>query len=51
SRLDDSRTSKSGGFGLGLAIAKSAANSMEGTLSLVKSDDLETAFELNIPIK
>ncbi|MEK2072377.1 HAMP domain-containing sensor histidine kinase [Vibrio parahaemolyticus] len=51
SRLDDSRASKSGGFGLGLAIAKSAANSMEGTLSLVKSDALETAFELNIPVK
>ncbi|MFY8299466.1 ATP-binding protein [Pseudoalteromonas sp. SS15] len=48
-RLDDSRNSKTGGVGLGLAIAKAAAEQMNASLVLSESNLEGTCFEVKLP--
>lgn len=49
-RLDASRSSQTGGAGLGLAIAKEIVEAHQGTIS-VKSDVEKTVFTVKLPIK
>lgn len=48
-RLDTSRSSKTGGAGLGLAIAKEIVTAHQGDIS-VQSDDDQTVFTVVLPI-
>lgn len=48
-RLDSSRSSQTGGAGLGLAIAKEIVDAHKGTLS-VKSDEHATVFTVSLPV-
>jgi two-component system sensor histidine kinase VanS len=48
-RLDASRASKTGGAGLGLAIAKEIVEAHGGSIS-VKSDAAETVFTVSLPL-
>nr|WP_276605835.1 ATP-binding protein [Pseudoalteromonas sp. MEBiC 03607] len=48
-RLDDSRSSQTGGVGLGLAIAKAAAEQMNASLALSESALEGTCFEVKLP--
>lgn len=48
-RLDTSRSSKTGGAGLGLAIAKEIVTAHQGDIS-VQSDDYQTVFTVVLPI-
>lgn len=47
-RLDDSRSSNSGGAGLGLAIAKEIVHSHDGTITAV-SNEKQTVFTVRLP--
>ncbi|MCL6572025.1 MAG: HAMP domain-containing histidine kinase [Bacillus sp. (in: Bacteria)] len=49
-RLDTSRSSQTGGAGLGLAIAKEIATAHNGSIS-VESNDSQTAFTVVLPIQ
>ncbi len=49
-RLDSSRSTKTGGAGLGLAIAKEIVDAHGGTIS-VKSDEQKTVFSVSLPIE
>ncbi|WP_298444138.1 HAMP domain-containing sensor histidine kinase [uncultured Ferrimonas sp.] len=49
SRVDKSRNSKTGGVGLGLAIAKAAANNLGGELTVVSQPSQGAQFQLRIP--
>lgn len=48
--LDDSRNAKLGGNGLGLAIAKSLAEKINGSLELKSIPYVETVFTLKLPL-
>lgn len=48
-RLDSSRSTNTGGAGLGLAIAKEIVNAHDGTIS-VESNTENTAFTIKLPI-
>ena len=48
-RLDTARITKSGGAGLGLAIAKEIVELHQGTI-LAKSEDERISFQVTIPI-
>ncbi|MCF2859150.1 HAMP domain-containing histidine kinase [Pseudoalteromonas sp. SMS1] len=48
-RLDDSRTRKTGGIGLGLAIAKSAVNQLGGEISVTNSSSNGAIFKITLP--
>lgn len=47
-RLDDSRSRRTGGLGLGLAIAKAAANHLNGDIKIHKSDLGGSKFSISI---
>lgn len=49
-RLDTSRSTQTGGAGLGLAIAKEIADAHGGNIS-VKSDEEQTVFTVSLPIE
>ncbi len=49
-RLDSSRSTETGGAGLGLAIAKEIVDAHGGTLS-VKSDENATVFTVSLPME
>ena len=49
-RLDASRSSSTGGAGLGLAIAKEIVKAHQGEI-YVKSDETETVFTVELPIE
>ncbi len=49
-RLDTARTSKTGGAGLGLAIAKEIITLHKGTISVVSYDDI-IKFEISLPMR
>ena len=49
-RVDGSRSSGTGGAGLGLAIAKEIVE-LHGGLILAKSDDMKTQFIVNLPVR
>lgn len=51
SRLDSSRSRKTGGLGLGLTIAKSACNCLNGEISITASAPGCTTFQVSIPLK
>lgn len=48
-RLDSSRSTNTGGAGLGLAISKEIVNAHGGNI-YVKSDDLSTVFTVTLPL-
>ena len=50
-RADESRSRESGGYGLGLAIAKAAVISMNGSISVSSDAVSYTEFEVKIPKK
>lgn len=47
-RMDDARTSDSGGFGLGLAIAKEIVHLHGGTITAQSADHV-TSFTITLP--
>lgn len=49
-RLDTARTSKTGGVGLGLAIAKEIVSLHKGSISVASKDDI-IIFELVLPVR
>ena len=49
-RLDSSRSTKTGGAGLGLAIAKEIVDAHGGSIS-VKSDEQQTVFTVSLPVE
>lgn len=49
-RLDSSRSSKTGGAGLGLAIAREIVDAHGGSIT-VKSDEQETVFTVSLPVE
>lgn len=49
-RLDDSRASETGGFGLGLAIARRIVRSHGGSLKLTSYETAGATFELRLPL-
>lgn len=49
-RADESRSRRVEGTGLGLSLARQVARSHGGDLTLVRSDQRETVFELRLPL-
>jgi signal transduction histidine kinase len=49
-RLDNSRSRKTGGLGMGLAITKSAVNQLGGTINISKSSSGGALFTISLPI-
>ena len=49
-RLDNSRTRKTGGLGMGLAIVKSAVNQLDGEISISSSASGGARFKIKLPI-
>ena len=48
-RIDESRTRKSGGYGLGLAIAKTIVEQHGGKISVKSIPDESTTFYIKLP--
>ncbi|MGL4373308.1 MAG: sensor histidine kinase, partial [Turicibacter sp.] len=50
-RIDDSRTRETGGYGLGLSIAKSIIKQHHGTISVTSVPNELTTFKVSLPVK
>ena len=49
-RADKVRTSGTGGYGLGLAIAREIAREHNGDITVESSEELGTAFTVKLPV-
>jgi two-component system, OmpR family, sensor histidine kinase ArlS len=49
-RVDQARSRKTGGFGLGLSLAQEIADAMGATLSLESVEGLGTTATLSLPL-
>ena len=50
-RTDESRSSKTGGYGLGLSIARAIVNSHGGEISATTDDEKSLKIQIKLPIK
>lgn len=49
-RVDQSRSSQTGGYGLGLAICKSLVEAHQGTITFTSTPDEGTSFTITLPL-
>ena len=50
-RADESRTRESGGYGIGLAVARAAAEAHKGKITAEKESEHRIAFRVRLPLK
>lgn len=50
-RADESRTRESGGYGIGLAVARAAAEAHKGKITAEKESEHRIAFQVRLPLK
>ena len=50
-RGDDARTQKSGGYGIGLSVAKTIVDALKGTITVQKQNENKIIFVITLPLE
>ena len=50
-RADDARNQKSGGYGIGLSVAKAIIQSLKGSITVQKQSENKLTFVVKLPLE